>query len=138
MHANEFKLSLEAQIIDSCKKLYDRNLLAGADGNVSFRRSDDEIWVTPRGRRKSELDEEELAMGISKELANVKEMQEYLGFEWSRTALLGKGLLFKNDPNFYYQQLEKMVQLSTQEVEKVIQEYLRKKYVEVQFNSAPK
>lgn len=38
-----------------------KNLLAAADGNISYRHSDDEIWITPSGRSKAWLTPEELA-----------------------------------------------------------------------------
>ncbi len=42
-------LKIRQEIIQYCKLLYDKNLLASADGNVSYRISDKEILITPSG-----------------------------------------------------------------------------------------
>jgi L-fuculose-phosphate aldolase len=42
-------------IVDVCRRLYDRGLIAGPDGNVSVRIADDRILVTPSGASKVEL-----------------------------------------------------------------------------------
>ncbi len=49
-------------IIEICKRLYHRNLLAAGDGNVSYRESDSEIWITPSGLNKGYLAPEDLAL----------------------------------------------------------------------------
>lgn len=48
-------------IIDVCKRLYQRNMLAGADGNVSVRLDDGRIMITPSGRPKAFLQPNEMA-----------------------------------------------------------------------------
>ncbi len=42
-------------IVDICRRLNGKNLLAAADGNVSLRQSDDEILITPSGRNKAHI-----------------------------------------------------------------------------------
>lgn len=45
----------QQEIIEICKRLHARNLLAAADGNVSYKISDSEILITPTGRNKSQI-----------------------------------------------------------------------------------
>ncbi len=51
-----------SQIVEICRRLHGRNMLAAADGNVSYRVSDDEILFTPTGVNKGFIDESELAV----------------------------------------------------------------------------
>ena len=44
-----------------CKRLNQKNYLAAADGNVSFRISDREILITPSGVNKTDLDPSQMA-----------------------------------------------------------------------------
>lgn len=43
------------------RRAHQKNFLAAADGNLSYRLSDHEILITPRGRSKADLEKEELA-----------------------------------------------------------------------------
>ena len=43
------------------KRLHARNLLAAADGNISFRESNSKIWITPTGVAKSEMAANDIA-----------------------------------------------------------------------------
>lgn len=43
------------------KRLHGRNLLAAADGNISFRESNSKIWITPTGVAKSEMEADDIA-----------------------------------------------------------------------------
>lgn len=59
--------SLKAQrvareIVEVCERLHRRNMLAAADGNISFRISDDEILITPSGVAKAFMDVEQMAV----------------------------------------------------------------------------
>ena len=47
--------TMEKDIIEVCRKLYKKNLIAGADGNVSVRCGEDKILITPSGVSKSSL-----------------------------------------------------------------------------------
>ncbi len=49
-------------IVESCKRLWTRNMLAAADGNLSVRLSDDEILITPSGVSKGFMQPEEMAI----------------------------------------------------------------------------
>ena len=48
-------------IIDVCKQLNSKNMLASADGNVSVRVSDNEILITPTGKNKAWIEQKDLA-----------------------------------------------------------------------------
>jgi len=50
------------QIVEICQRLYNRNMLAAADGNISFRISDDEILITPSGISKGFMKPSEMAV----------------------------------------------------------------------------
>ena len=53
---------IKKQIVEICERLHRRNLLAGADGNISFRISDDEILITPSGIAKAFMDPDQMAI----------------------------------------------------------------------------
>jgi len=50
------------QILQVCRRLYGRNMLAAADGNVSVRLSDDRILITPSGVAKAFASSEQMAV----------------------------------------------------------------------------
>lgn len=50
------------QIVDICERLHSRNMLAAADGNISFRISDDEILITPSGIAKGFMNPEQMSV----------------------------------------------------------------------------
>lgn len=50
------------EIVKVCQLLHGRNMLAAADGNVSFRVSDDEILITPTGVSKAFIDASDIAV----------------------------------------------------------------------------
>ena len=49
-------------MIDLAKSLHERNLIAAADGNISYRVSDDEILITPSGLAKSRIEIQDIAV----------------------------------------------------------------------------
>lgn len=49
-------LSARREIITVCRRLYDRGLIAGPDGNVSIRLADDRILITPAGMSKVDVE----------------------------------------------------------------------------------
>jgi L-fuculose-phosphate aldolase len=51
----------ESHIIQICQRLYQKNLLAAADGNVSIKVSENEILITPSGLHKGFITEADLA-----------------------------------------------------------------------------
>jgi len=50
------------EMIEVCRCLYERNMLAAADGNVSYRLSDQRIVITPSGQHKAFLEPHEMAI----------------------------------------------------------------------------
>ncbi|MGE0670885.1 MAG: class II aldolase/adducin family protein [Parachlamydiales bacterium] len=55
-------LSIRVKIIDAAKRLYQKNMLAAADGNISYKISDDCILMTPAGVSKAYITPEDLAV----------------------------------------------------------------------------
>ncbi len=49
-------------IVRVCRRLHDRGLIAGPDGNVSVRMAEDRILVTPSGFSKADVEEEDLVV----------------------------------------------------------------------------
>lgn len=49
-----------AMLAEICARLYDRNLTVSAGGNMSVRLNDDEILITPSGRNKGYLSDEDM------------------------------------------------------------------------------
>lgn len=56
------KKQISEEILQVCQWLHAKNFLAAADGNVSYRISDDEILITPRGKLKSKIQTDEIAV----------------------------------------------------------------------------
>ena len=60
--------ALSGEMVEICRSLWMRNMLAGADGNISCRCEDGKLLITPSGRVKSRLNVKDiLAMDISGE-----------------------------------------------------------------------
>ena len=53
---------IKKQIVEICIRLHSRNMLAAADGNISFKISDEEILITPSGIAKAFMDPEQMAV----------------------------------------------------------------------------
>ena len=53
-------LSLRREVVRVCRRLYERGLIAGPDGNVSVRLPGDRILVTPAGMSKVDVTEDDL------------------------------------------------------------------------------
>jgi L-fuculose-phosphate aldolase len=51
-----------ALICEVARRLHDRNMLAAADGNISFRLSDEQILITPSGIAKGFMKPEQMAV----------------------------------------------------------------------------
>lgn len=52
---------MREEIIAASRRLYEKNLLAGCDGNISIRLSDKEILITPSGRPKWSIRPQDIA-----------------------------------------------------------------------------
>jgi L-fuculose-phosphate aldolase len=50
------RATIAAAIVRVCRRLYERGLIAGPDGNVSARLDDGSILITPSGRSKIDVD----------------------------------------------------------------------------------
>jgi L-fuculose-phosphate aldolase len=57
---NEHQVIL--QLLEVCRVLHAKNLLAAGDGNVSYRMADHRILITPRGRNKAFLKASDIAI----------------------------------------------------------------------------
>lgn len=57
----QLPLEICQKIVDIARRLHGRNCLAAADGNISVRISDQEIWMTPSGVAKAFMKPEEMA-----------------------------------------------------------------------------
>lgn len=53
---------LSKEIVIICERLHARNMLAAADGNISYRISDDEILITPSGIAKGFMQPDQMAV----------------------------------------------------------------------------
>jgi L-fuculose-phosphate aldolase len=53
--------AIKKDIIEVCNRLYQRNMLAAADGNISYRMADDCILITPSGLAKAFIQPDEIA-----------------------------------------------------------------------------
>ncbi len=56
------EIQMRLQIVEVCRRLYNRNMLAAADGNVSVRIQDGFVIMTPSGRQKAFIDPSEIAV----------------------------------------------------------------------------
>ncbi|MCY4643568.1 MAG: class II aldolase/adducin family protein [Bacteriovoracales bacterium] len=54
-------LGIYEKILDLCKRLHSKNMLAAADGNISYRFHDERIVITPSGKAKAFMAEDDLA-----------------------------------------------------------------------------
>lgn len=54
--------ALREEIVEVCRRLYERGLIAGPDGNVSVRLSDETVLVTPAGMSKVDVRPDDLVL----------------------------------------------------------------------------
>lgn len=54
--------NLSREIISACQRIYQRNMLAAADGNVSVRMDDNRVMITPSGKAKAFIQPEDMAI----------------------------------------------------------------------------
>ncbi len=74
--------------------------------------------------QKNSVTENELSEAKQKVLDDVFSYMKNLGFEASRTELLGEGLLFANNPRYYMERLEKQSKLNSKDVKKAAAKWL--------------
>lgn len=53
---------IQTKIIEACKRLYQKNMLASTDGNMSFKLSNEQILITPAGVSKAYLEPSQFAI----------------------------------------------------------------------------
>ena len=61
--ASRGTFALKRDIVTVCRRLYERGLIAGPDGNVSVRVAPDRVLVTPAGMAKVDVQAEDLIDG---------------------------------------------------------------------------
>lgn len=61
-HVETKETFLRREIVRVCRSLHNRNMLAAADGNVSCRLDEEKILITPSGRPKGFIEEDEMAL----------------------------------------------------------------------------
>ncbi len=62
IESQEKESEIRRKIIQVCQRLYQRNMLAAADGNVSYRLSDKKILITPTGKPKAFIGIDDIAI----------------------------------------------------------------------------
>jgi L-fuculose-phosphate aldolase len=62
MYNSTSEQNIKRAIINACKRLHQKNMLASADGNVSFRIDDSHILITPSGLSKAHIEESDFAV----------------------------------------------------------------------------
>jgi L-fuculose-phosphate aldolase len=55
-------MDIKEKIVEVCLRLHAKNMLASADGNVSFRLSNNEIFITPSGISKARMSRDEMCI----------------------------------------------------------------------------
>jgi L-fuculose-phosphate aldolase len=58
----EEEAAARREIVRVCRRMYDRGVIAGTDGNVSVRLTEERILITPSGVHKGDLEEEQLVI----------------------------------------------------------------------------
>ncbi|WP_299229111.1 insulinase family protein [uncultured Psychroserpens sp.] len=66
----------------------------------------------------------DLENAIKLEIANVRDQQKSLGFQWSRTELLGKSLLNHGNPNAYFEKLQIQQHLTAEQIKKSAKQWI--------------
>lgn len=61
-HGSLGELALRREIVRVCRRLYERGLIAGGEGNVSARLENGSILVTPSGAQKIDVGEDDLVV----------------------------------------------------------------------------
>ncbi|MFD2589158.1 M16 family metallopeptidase [Croceitalea marina] len=83
---------------------------------------------------KKNLTVRDLGLAKESEIMDIKEMRENLGFQWSRTALLGESLLYYDNPNAYFERLQIQQGLTAKQVRKVFKKWMVPKPFRILFS----
>lgn len=108
---------------------------------IQFSNTDDSIQIenlilrTIKRATKKNLTKQDFKTAKENEIRNIKEMQENLGFQSSRTELLGKSLLFNGNPNAYFERLKIQQEVTEKEVRKISKKWIGNKPFRILFTS---
>lgn len=83
-------------------------------------------------RKLMELD---LQNARASEINDIRDMQNQLGFQWSRTALLGTSLLFHGRPNAYFERLKLQQRLNARQIKKAARKWLKNRPFRILFTA---
>ncbi|MCB0371083.1 MAG: class II aldolase/adducin family protein [Bdellovibrionales bacterium] len=88
------------KILQIAKALHDRNLLAAADGNISFRFDDNNILITPSGQTKALMTEQELSQITleNKILSGTPSSERLMHLEIYKTCPAAKAVVHAHPP----------------------------------------
>ncbi len=59
------EIEIRQKMVEACRRLYNRNMLAAADGNISFRLRDNHVLFTPSGRQKAFIEPGDIAVATA-------------------------------------------------------------------------
>jgi L-fuculose-phosphate aldolase len=59
------EIEIRQMMVDVCRRLYGRNMLAAADGNISYRLRDNYVLFTPSGRQKAFIEAGDIAVATA-------------------------------------------------------------------------
>ena len=93
------------------------------------------VLNTVKELTKRNMTDSDLMKAKESEISDVKQMQEKLGFQWSRTELLGKSLLVYNNPSAYFERLQIQQQLTSNQITETVKKWLNKKPFMILFTS---
>lgn len=92
--------SIASEIVEICRRLHQRNMLAAADGNISYRLSDNEILITPSGIAKGFMRPDQMSVvNLAGEVLKGKPSSERLmHLEIYRSAPQAKAIVHAHPP----------------------------------------
>lgn len=95
------EIEIRQSILDAGRRLYDRNMLAAADGNISVRLSDQRILITPSGLAKGFLALDQLAVIDidDKIIAGQPSSERLMHLEIYRSSPLAKAVVHAHPPH---------------------------------------
>ncbi len=87
-----------------------------------------------KGLTEKDLTTNELGLAKKSAITDIRGMQENLGFQWSRTELLGTSLVYGDDPNAYFERLRIQQGLTSKQVRKVLSKWMVSKPFRILFS----
>ncbi len=101
-HKPPTEAALRAQILQICQRLYARNMLASADGNVSARLDQDRVLITPSGVAKAFAHPDAIAMldvNTGKILSGAPSAERLMHLEVYRSSPLAQAVVHAHPPH---------------------------------------